>query len=179
MRVICLVFILANLAAVPAALAGQIATAYWRGHSIDEVERIKDEPVEHVALSKHGITKLGIEREGGIQSAPAYVFYVTRNGRCEYYGGSGSAKQGLHTGRVSPYSFHSVAYFIAQLGYFEFGDTYSSHLADANTVYTMAERNGTKKYIMRYVGGPHELRLVERLLDSLLAEVKWDEESGK
>ena len=87
--------------------------------------------------------------------------------------------KGVHTGKVPKEKFDEVVKFVLDHGFLNLKDGYSEPVTDNATVITTVVAGGEKKTVRDYAhAGPKELAEVARKIDSLLAEVKWDEKAA-
>jgi len=73
--------------------------------------------------------------------------------------------------------FIRLAKLIASQGYLEMNDRYTVLVTDADTVITSIVHNGKRKTIVNYGNqAPIELYGIERAIDGVAAQIKWEQE---
>lgn len=63
-----------------------------------------------------------------------------------------------------------------ELKFIELEDEYEPSVTDSPTTYTTAVINGKRKTVRNYAnGGPGRLWAIEKIIDAVIAEARWDE----
>jgi hypothetical protein len=128
-----------------------------------------------VVSTNHGITEIGIERAVCFGLCPAYTFIAKSDGSFRYKGDKYVERTGEFTGTISVEQFHQLAQFIRDSGYSELEDAYDQSTTDCSTVYSSVVMRGKRKVVRNYASaGPTKLWAIERLIDDLMREVKWN-----
>lgn len=126
--------------------------------------------------TNHGISEIGIERRGYLES---YTFIVKRDGTFRYHGSGAARHSGKYSGVIRPAaSFHHAANLIAQAGYLNPNESYPFPISHGGSAYIMIVINGRTNVVKnRTASGSSKLWAVERLIDSLMADVeRWQKE---
>ena len=124
----------------------------------------------------HGIEEIAIERTPCYGSCPTYTFTVKQDGSFIYVGEQHVEHVGTFTGKLDSFAVKNVFLAIDDLGYMNLNYKYSADFLDSATVYSKVIKFGEIKVIENYAGtGPGKLLAVELLIDSLVAQINWDE----
>ena len=108
-------------------------------------------------------------------NCPVYAAVFKADGSVRYEGELYVEHKGVRTGKLPKEKFDEVAKFALDHGFLKLKDDYWVPETDHATVITTVVAGGEKKQVRNYGGaGPKELAEVEKKIDSLLAEVKWD-----
>src|SRR5262249_17803646 len=129
--------------------------------------------VQDLAFTNN-LIEIGIEHTARFGSCPIYTFIIRSDGTCRYNGEQYTKLLGRLTGKVPISDFNRLVDAIKSCGYAKLRDYYSAEVTDLPTVFTMVAVNGKRKIIRDYVSGPEELQSFERLIDGLMAKVRWD-----
>jgi len=130
------------------------------------------------AIEVKDVTEIGIAHTGCYGTCPVYSVTFSADGTVRYDGKIYVERKGQHTGTITSEKFKEVARFVLENGFMGLRDDYSSPVTDNATVITTVVAGGKKKVISDYAhAGPKELAEIERRIDALLSEVKWDERS--
>jgi hypothetical protein len=107
---------------------------------------------------------------------------LRRDGSATYIGKENVPRIGEYKSQVSPYQplgaeFIRLAKLIASQGYLKMNDRYTVLITDADTVITSIVHNGKRKTIVNYGNqAPIELYGIERAIDGVSAQIKWEQE---
>ena len=133
---------------------------------------------EELDQPKHRVTEVGIERTACHGTCPIYTFILKADGTVRYVGEEHVRRKGTHTGQISTWQFNRLAEFAVESGYLNMDSTYDlPTIADLHTTYTSVVVGDKRKLIRNYGDlGPTNLWAFQQAIDSLLAEVQWDDE---
>ncbi len=136
---------------------------------------------QHMTVTNHGITEIGIERLGCYGKCPIYTLVIASDGSVRYEGTRHVPRTGKRDGYIDRWYFDLLAEHIRDSGFFELEDSYSRDITDSETVLTSVIRNRKRKIVSNYANtGPTKLWATQQLIESLLPEVRWlDEEIEK
>lgn len=129
-----------------------------------------------------GISEITLERERCYGGCPVYKVILRRDGPATYIGRENVLRIGKHKSQIYPYQplgaeFMRLAKLIASQGYLKMNDHYTILVTDAETVITSIVHNGERKTIVNYANeGPVELYGIERAIDGVAAQIKWEED---
>ena len=128
------------------------------------------------AAGAKAVTEIGVSHTPCYGHCPVYTFALKADGSVRYEGVLHVEHMGVRTGKVPKEKFDELAEFVLDSGFLKLKDDYSKPVTDLPSVITTVVAGGEKKSVRDYAhAGPKELAEVERKIDSLLAEVKWDE----
>lgn len=159
--------------------AGEIAELHQKWVRPKDTDTSKQkERFESLDQPKHGVTEIGIERTACHGTCPIYTFILKSDGTVRYVGQEYVRRKGTHTGQISPWQFNRLAEFAVESGYMNLDSGYDlPTIADFHTTYTTVVIAGKRKLIKNYGDlGPTKLWAFQQVIDSLLAEVQWDDE---
>lgn len=121
------------------------------------------------------VTEIGIEHTPCYGTCPVYTAVFAADGTVRYTGEEHVDRMGKHTGKVPKEKFEELAKLILDSGFLGLKDDYSEKITDQASVIATVTAGGERKSVRDYGhAGPKELADVERRIDALLAEVKWD-----
>lgn len=132
-----------------------------------------------------GISEITLERERCYGGCPVYKVILRRDGSATYIGKENVPRIGEYKSQVSPYQplgaeFIQLAQLIASQGFLKMNDRYTLLIKDADTVITSIVHNGKRKTIVNYGNqAPIELYGIERAIDGVAAQIKWEDEKQK
>jgi hypothetical protein len=129
-----------------------------------------------------GISEITLERTRCYGGCPVYKVILRRDGSATYIGIENVPRIGEYKSQVSPYQplgaeFIRLAKLIASQGYLQMDDRYTVLITDLETVITSIVHNGKRKTIVNYGNqAPIELYGIERAIEGVAAEIKWEKE---
>lgn len=129
-----------------------------------------------------GISEITLERERCYGGCPVYKVILRRDGSATYIGKENVPRIGEYKSQVFPYQplgaeFIRLANLIAAQGFLKMNDRYTALISDADTVITSVVHNGKRKTIVNYANqAPIALYGIERAIDGVAAQVKWEQE---
>lgn len=129
-----------------------------------------------------GISEITLERERCYGGCPVYKVILRRDGSATYIGKENVSRIGEYKSQVSPYQplgaeFIRLAKLIASQAYLKMNDRYTVPTSDADTVITSIVHDGKRKTIVNYANqAPIELYGIERAIDGVAAQIKWEQE---
>lgn len=127
------------------------------------------------SIKRSPISKIGLERTFCYGTCPAYSILISKQGIVNYEGFGHVERQGVHTGKISPYYLRRLFTYIENTSFFEMHDTYTDSVTDNPTSYTLVVKDGKEKIIKNYANsGPFELWSIEQHIDSLYSKIEWD-----
>jgi hypothetical protein len=129
-----------------------------------------------------GISEITLERERCYGGCPVYKVILRRDGSATYIGKENVPRIGEYKSQVFPYQplgaeFIQLAKLIASQGFLKMNDRYTVLVTDADTVITSVVLNGKRKTIVNYGNeAPIELYGIERAIDGVAAQIKWEQD---
>lgn len=130
-----------------------------------------------------GISEITLERVRCYGGCPVYKVILRRDGSASYIGRENVPRIGKYKSQTYPYQplgaeFIRLAKLVASQGYLKMNDHYTILVKDAETVITSIVHNGERKTIVNYGNeAPIELYGIERAIDGIAAQIKWEEDN--
>lgn len=125
-----------------------------------------------------GITEISLKRTTCFGSCPSYEIKLLRDGTATYVGRRFVERIGTYTGKF--YGFDRLAQLIEARGFFNLKDDYSIRATDLPSAVTSVVRAGRRKTVNNYGdAGPIELWGIEKAIDGMVANAKWEKVSDK
>jgi hypothetical protein len=130
------------------------------------------------------ITEISLYRKPGYSKLPEYRVILRNDGQFIYKGCYNVKIQGEHSGSVGVQSFNGLARFIAESGYFDMENIYSSILTDqpediiSVKFLDAADKQGNEfvKEVRNYgYVGPEALRWIVEMIEQLLSRAGCNE----
>ena len=127
-------------------------------------------------LGGEQITEVTLERTACFGTCPIYTITLRRDGTATYVGRNFVERKGTYTAKV--YGFDRLAELIESRGYFNLKDSYTVRVTDLPSTVTSVVRAGRRKTIRNYGNsGPVELWGIEKAIDGMVANTKWEKVS--
>jgi hypothetical protein len=121
------------------------------------------------------IQEIGLERTRCYYKCPVYTVIIRNDGTFRYHGEEFTEHRGEWHGEVSFGQLAEVMWYVAEMDYFALSDKYISKDTDLPGAYTMVRTRERKKIIYNYGRvGPAKLDVLQKLIDDLLREAKWE-----
>jgi hypothetical protein len=131
------------------------------------------------AISKLGISEIGVQRTECDGTCPIYVAIIQSDGTVFYEGRDYVPRIGEYKGKIDSASFGRLAEFAEEIQFFNLEDSYYHLITDSAGVYTYVKKGDRQKVVHNYAdAGPRVLWAFEKLIDEALRWTKW-EKSGK
>lgn len=135
-------------------------------------------PIPNNGPGGEQITEVTLERTACFGTCPAYKITLRRDGTATYVGMEYVERKGTYNGKF--YGFERLAQFIEARGFFDLKDNYSINATDLPSAITTVVRAGQRKTVINYGDvGPLELWGVEKVIDGVMANTKWQKVSDK
>lgn len=123
------------------------------------------------AVSKHGITEIGIERTGGEGLGPGFLAIIQADGMVFYEGRYGVPLIGEYKGVAAYGRFDGLAELAEEIQFFNLPDGYYYPMTCCPFVYIYVKKGDRQKVIQNYAGaGPRVLWAFEQLIDDVIKE---------
>jgi hypothetical protein len=124
------------------------------------------------------ITEITLERTACFGTCPMYKLTLMRDGTATYTGRRFVERVGTYKGKF--YGFERLAQLVEARGYFNLRDDYSAPITDMPSTVTSVVRAGQRKTVNNYADtGPVELWGIEKAIDGMVANIKWEKVSDK
>ena len=137
---------------------------------------------EAALTDAEGISEITLERERCYGACPVYKVILRRDGSASYIGKENVTRIGEYKSQTIPYQplgaeFIRLANLVASQGFLKMNDRYTVAVTDNATVVTSVVHNGKRKTIVNYANqGPIELYGIERAIDGVAAQIKWEDD---
>lgn len=99
---------------------------------------------------------------------PAYIAKIYSNGDVEFNGKSFVDFIGEHKGSLNADQINSIKNKIIEINFFELNDKYDSNVTDFPSCILDVNIDGKEKSVLDRVGGPKELKELEKLVHDLV-----------
>ena len=113
---------------------------------------------------------LTMERTPCFGKCPSYKLTIFNTGNVVYEGFTFAKKEGKHTKKLSKIQLTEIQDKIESINLFEMNDKYDSQITDIPSTILFVVYKGKKKKILDRVGGPDELKKLEKLIDFLVID---------
>lgn len=146
-----------------------------------DLPKLKLDTTEGKALKEeavHDSLVMNITRTPCYGQCPVFSADIYLSGLVIYNGKRFVKNEGFHTARMSADQISSIQKMITSIGYFNLKDEYDSPVTDLPTTYTTASLNGVRKTIKDRVGGPTELKALEKHVQMILDSLTWTAGGG-
>lgn len=113
---------------------------------------------------------LSMERTPCFGKCPSYKLTIFNTGNVVYEGFTFAKKEGKHTKKLSKSQLTEIQDKVESIKLFEMKDKYDSQITDIPSTILYVVYKGKKKKILDRVGGPDELKSLEKLIDFLVLD---------
>ena len=132
-------------------------------------EETKTTTPKEQALIKESLF-LTMERTPCFGKCPSYKLTIFNTGNVVYEGFTFAKKEGKHVKKLTKKQLTEIQNLIETINLFEMKDKYDSSITDIPSTILYVVYKGQKKKILDRVGGPDELKKLEKLIDFLVID---------
>ena len=104
---------------------------------------------------------------------PTYSFTLNRDGTARYHGEANVSRLGHYAAPLDTMAFRRIADLIVKHGFFAMDRNYSYPVWDLPATVIRVQSDGALKSVAHTANGPADLKLLERLVDSVAQSLMW------